>query len=474
MSKIWLDVTTIMGWQRPAVGVVRVEAECASFCLQEMENNIYFCFFDSQSGYQEVVREDVCSALLRIEKPLKSKKDNIADVKLQNEASPAQPLENRLKNIFLRVIDMIPDRMRTWTFNFVLKRKSGFEALIRSFRELRHGFKGLLRPKQSQSFAFNAASNLKGNVSKNKIAPFNKGDVYISLGLDWDQKDFAYLYEQKRNLGFKVLLFCYDLIPVKLPHLCVGDVSALFARYFSNVAWCADEILCISECSKKDLQSLLSELGTPVPSLSVVKLGCQLPTVISENIASDVKQVLDQKYILFVSTIERRKNHETLYRAYTRLIDQGEKHLPLLVFVGMPGWGVSDLISDIHLDPRTKDLIVILSEVADADLVRLYKKTLFTVYPSLYEGWGLPVAESLAAGKFCLASNAASIPEAGEEYAEYIDPWDVQTWADKIAFYSNSEHRIHDHEQLIKENYLPQSWEKTARYILFKAESLPK
>jgi hypothetical protein len=91
--------------------------------------------------------------------------------------------------------------------------------------------------------------------------------------LEWDQKDLVYLYEQRRNLGFKVVLFCYDVIPVKFPQLCVGDVAAKFALYFANLAWCADKVLCISECSRNDLKALLGELGAPLPDMSVLPAG---------------------------------------------------------------------------------------------------------------------------------------------------------------------------------------------------------
>jgi len=474
MSKIWLDVTTILGWQRPCVGVVRVEAECADYCLNAINDNIYFCRF-SADGYQEVKREDVVAALERIRG--KEKSANVETIQpapemVEPKSAAVLSKRQKIKILFLHTIDLLPAKQRTIIFNFALKRKFAFDALLRSYKELSHAISELIRPSHSESMVYTPNHISILNTFKERIELFGSNDIYISLGLDWDQKDLVYLYDIKRKAGFKVLLFCYDLIPVKFPQLCVGDVSAAFARYFANVAWCADEILCISECSKNDLESLLTELGTPIPSMAVVKLGCQALKIISDNIASDVKYILDQKYILYVSTIERRKNHETLYRAYIHLIDNGIKDLPLLVFVGMPGWGVKDFMSDIQLDPRIKSYIFILNEVSDSDLTRLYKNSLFTVYPSLYEGWGLPVQESLAVGKFCLASNAASIPEAGEQFVEYIDPWNVQEWANRLYWYIENEHEIANKEANIKASFLPQEWSHTASYIISTAKLL--
>jgi glycosyltransferase involved in cell wall biosynthesis len=90
----------------------------------------------------------------------------------------------------------------------------------------------------------------------------------------------------------------------------------------------------------------------------------------------------------------------------------------------------------------------------------------FTLYPSLYEGWGLPVAESLAYGKFCLASSAASIPEVGGDLIEYIDPWDVPTWAERIKWYIDHDEDLRRKEQRISEEYQPPRWEDSGRFIL--------
>ena len=135
--------------------------------------------------------------------------------------------------------------------------------------------------------------------------------------------------------------------------------------------------------------------------------------------------------------IERRKNHDILYRAWLRLIEAGCT-IPNLVFVGMRGWGVDDLLSDLARDRRIRGRIHVLQTVSDTELAMLYDRCLYTVYPSLYEGWGLPVVESFAFGKFCLCSNAGSLPEAGGDLAEYLDPWDLNAWVERIQIFRRS------------------------------------
>jgi glycosyltransferase involved in cell wall biosynthesis len=290
------------------------------------------------------------------------------------------------------------------------------------------------------------------------------------MGLDWDHKDLDYLYRVKKQVGFKVLLFCYDLIPVMFPHLCSGSVAPIFGHYFSGVAWCADKVLCISESSRLDLDAFSEMIGAPHRDTAVVHLGSNI-TIDDSDIGDEVVDIVRSDYILYVSTIERRKNHEVLYRAYSRLAGEGID-LPTLVFVGMQGWGVSDTMSDIELDPRVKGKIRILNHVSDIELAELFKHSRFNVYPSLYEGWGLPLAESLAYGRFCLTSNSSSLPEVAGDLVEYLDPWDTPAWTARLRWYIQHPDAVSEREALIRDRYHMPSWEETGAAVLAHARAL--
>jgi glycosyltransferase involved in cell wall biosynthesis len=148
------------------------------------------------------------------------------------------------------------------------------------------------------------------------------------------------------------------------------------------------------------------------------------------------------------------------------------KDLPQLVFVGKIGWGVDDLLKDLQLDPRTQTYIQILNHVTDEELALLYESSLFTLYPSLYEGWGLPIAESLAHGKFCLVADNSSLPEVGGNFVEYLNAWDVPSWAKRIEWYCQNPQALHEKEQLILENYQTIPWQDSSKKILNSAADL--
>lgn len=464
VSKIWFDVTSILQWNRPAVGIIRVEAECAKYALNQLGSEVEFCRFDWNAGYIKVEASDVRQTIERIYHAHPAVMAmGPADIPV---ASPAVPLIIRLGSFIRRVLNLLPSRLGGSILRFLAARREAAEAGINGLREFRRAIRAWRNP-PSQTIRLPEIPE-----PQTPGVLFAQGDVYVSIGLDWDQKNTAFIAEQKALSGFKGLFCCYDLIPVKFPHLCVGDVAAKFGHYFADLAWCADEFVSISECSKRDLLALLQELGTPIPETTVIKLGSHLPASEADNVSAQTKEAAGDRFILFVSTIERRKNHETLYRAYTRLIDKGIDNLPKLVFVGMPGWGVNDFLADLRFDGRVKDLVKVLTNVSDADLVWLYKNTLFSVFPSLYEGWGLAVAESLAAGKFCLASNMASIPEIGGDLIEYLDPWDVQLWADRLEWYFNNPKALAKAETRIRKEYDAPTWESTAITVFGRARGL--
>lgn len=440
---IWLDVTTILDWRRAAVGVVRVESECARHFLASDDERIRFCRFDpTRGGYSEVSDDEVLRAVRRITCGEEAESVGSLDV-------------------------VAGDRLGATESR---KRRGGArERLLRRLGLAAPGPSGTGREPAHPS-AVDSSPSPRDSAAIEAI--FQAGDVYVSMGLDWNQKDFKHLAALKRRVGFRVVLFGYDTIPVTHPHLCSGDVSSYYASYFTDLAWCADVVLCISECTRRDLSALLDELGAPIPDLRVVRLGTEVGAATTAARSQVLETLAGRPFLLFVSTLERRKNHEAIYRAYASLVDAGRRDLPQVVFVGMPGWGVTELLSDLELDPRVQGYFHLLHHVSDEDLAALYRGALFTVYPSLYEGWGLPVAESLAYGKFCLASNAASIPEVGGDLVEYVDPWDVPAWADRLAYYVDHPSELAAREARIRTSHRPPSWDETGAFVLACATSL--
>jgi glycosyltransferase involved in cell wall biosynthesis len=422
VSKIWFDVTTILRWSRSPVGIVRVQAECARYALEHLTGTVAFCRFDRrQKRYVSLERDTV-----------RGKIDNLTS----ESAQPAKLPPSTAK-------DVAPKTRRS--------RLAKFTARV--------------------LHAFGLGTVTRDLPAEGPIHPFAPGDVYVTVGMELDNNDLALLARMHAAGSLKSIFCCHDTIPVKFPELSPGDIIGKFRQFYVELAGWADEIVCISECTRRDLAEMLQAAAVRVPPLTVIKLGADLPPI-DAHASARTRQLAGDRFILFVSTIEPRKNHATLYRAYLQLLERGVGNLPKLIFAGREGWSVDSLLADLKRDPRVAGRIELMTEAGDADLAWLYRHCLFTVYPSLYEGWGLPVAESLAAGKFCLASNAASIPEVGGDLVEYIDPRDGKLWADRLQFYIEHPDALAQAETRIRADYVVTAWHDTAKSLFERAGHL--
>lgn len=407
--KIWINVTSSVHWNRPPVGIIRVEQELSSR-LEDMFPKDQFgrCiwqnnqFIEWNANHQKIPSFEW---------------DEIG----------------------------IPPKMATFDLSFkkIFKRK-----------------------KKLAISDLTSVETTKVESKNTQEILFKKGDILISIGLDWDQPYTESFFSLKKEMGVKIITCCYDLIPILFPQYCVGQVPTHFHEYLNRLAWGSSATLCISKQTQEDFLNFCNQTGAPLPLTKVIPLGDNITKPINDDILPAIERLCTDRFILFVSTIERRKNHEVLYRAYHLLCKQGfQEDLPKLVFVGMPGWGVNDLLKDIELDPDVSGMIVQLNHVSDSELGYLYKHAYFCVYPSLYEGWGLPVGEALASGKAVLASDRGSLPEIGGELVCYLDAWNAQAWADKILEWSQNPRQVKEIEKRVKEEYKAREWSDCASSV---------
>jgi glycosyltransferase involved in cell wall biosynthesis len=104
------------------------------------------------------------------------------------------------------------------------------------------------------------------------------------------------------------------------------------------------------------------------------------------------------------------------------------------------------------------DKLKIYNNISDHSLDWMYRNSRFTVYPSLYEGWGLPVTESLSRGKVCISSETSSMPEAGSGFADLLHPLDYVSWRDRIATYLSDDNLLRSREAEIRQGYEVTTW----------------
>lgn len=291
------------------------------------------------------------------------------------------------------------------------------------------------------------------------------GDIMVNFGASWEHPGYgAKIRELKRRHQIRFALLVHDVLPISHPQFVSPSHLPGFLAWFLEMSRTWDMALTPSMASAKALGHALMQAGQPVPAIRPIPFGAGFSLPKATGVRAPVA---GQPYVLLVSTIEIRKNHLLMVRVWEELLRRhGADAVPALLFIGKYGWEINDLRARLAQTGNLGGKIVIANTLSDAEVALAYDNCLFTVFPSFCEGWGLPVTESLAHGKYCVASNATSVPEAGGRFADYFDPDDFD------AALALVERAIFDagyrasREAEIRTAFVRQSWDDCAREVV--------
>ncbi len=178
----------------------------------------------------------------------------------------------------------------------------------------------------------------------------------------------------------------------------------------------AKKIIAPSFATRNDV---VKAYGAPPDKIAVIPHGYEPNQTQAEKVSPDLAKQLPEKFILFVSTLQPRKNLEKLIDAFRKLRQQHPEIAHKLVVAGKPGWKFAGILKKID---ENKDIVVYLGHVDNQDKWALYRKASALVMPSLYEGFGLWILEAFDAGVPVVTSNISSMPEVAGDAAVYCDP----------------------------------------------------
>ena len=191
----------------------------------------------------------------------------------------------------------------------------------------------------------------------------------------------------------------------------------------------ADHIIAVSEATRQDI---INAYHIPPEKISVIyeaadpRFEPQLRTVVE---AMRARYHLPEQYLLYVGTIEPRKNLTRLLKVWETLYLAQE--VPPLVIVGQQGWLMGDFFAALESSPA-REGVLLTGYIEDCDLPALYSGATAMVFPSLYEGFGLPPLEAMACGTPVLCSNVSSLPEVVEDVALTFDPTDDEAMSQAL------------------------------------------
>ena len=253
----------------------------------------------------------------------------------------------------------------------------------------------------------------------------------------------------------KMVATVFDMTPNLTPNYHQKKTIQLDNVRLNRIRNKADLVITISENSKKDFLKFAQGKRTEVIYPGVSDIFMQKITAAKSKKVLK-KYDLEKGYILAVGTLEPRKNIRYLIKAYLKS-NLAEK----LVLVGNWGWEKSDLLENIK---SNKDKIILTGFIPDEDLVYLYHGALCLVYPSLYEGFGIPILEAMSCGVSVISSNTSSLPEVGLDAVIYIDPSDIDSLVSALRIIKDPQLRT----SLIKKGLQQAkkfSWEKSANKL---------
>lgn len=405
--KIWMDVTTSLRFGGQANGTTRVEQCLAQTLNEALGPRLGFCRYRSEKFVSAALPEFA-------QRPGADTSPQVTPRGLGAKSAKANRLGRRLERAVRRSLKAVAARVR---------KKVG---------------------------------------SADRFADAAAGDCLFLSGETWSPRyDFEVLRALRREKNLALVALCQDLIPITDPQFFDSvDFVKRFEDYVEFLLRNADLIFAISESTKRELDKVQRRIGS-MARIEVIQLGSDFSRSPGAR-PSSLAHLEHSTFVLSVSTIQARKNFDLLYRIWRKMAHERGAQCPTLVIVGQRGFGSDDLLWQISHDPLVMGKIVLVHNVLDDQLAWLYRHCTFTVYPSFAEGWGLPISESLAYGKVCLASDTTSMPEASQGLCHHIDPIDAISWHQQIVALLDDPQQLKLEEDRVRQQFRPRYWRQTA------------
>lgn len=267
--------------------------------------------------------------------------------------------------------------------------------------------------------------------------------------------------------NYRSVITVHDLAFLRFPHFVTQD-SAHHYGQIDRAVRRTDHVIAVSESTKHDLVTML---GVPERKITVIHEASDpsYRPITNQREIMDVRArygIADRPYIIFVSTIEPRKNLPTLLRAIRLLLnDYPAMSDVTLAVAGEKGWLFEDVFA-LHQELKLDRNVKFLGRVPQEDLPALFNGAILHVHPSFYEGFGLTPLEAMACGTPTIISNTSSLPEVVGDAGLQVPPESVEEWAEAI-------YRLLDDTALrlvLRDKGLRRaatfSWEKAARQHL--------
>jgi glycosyltransferase involved in cell wall biosynthesis len=453
-NRIVFDFTTSAMWSGPPAGIVRVETSLARWGLAHLQN-LTLAFFDPQARAFRAIDPAVARRLMAGESVV----DTLSFV------SPARHKKRRT--------DRIPQAVQPFALWFLQSRRMMLRALERKRLGssdpriaalidriqralMNERYRALMVKPDGTRRAYLPISSVVG-----RELALGAGDTLVCAGAGWNHNDIGAIVAAKRRSGFRLVLFCHDTIPLMFPQFYRAHDVAAQGTWCAGAFPAADLVLFASQVVEADARAWCRRQGVALGASAIVPLGADLTVGPAAALPDGLQP---GRYALLVSTIEPRKGHRMIYEAWLDLLAAGipQRADFKLVFAGRPGWMVDDLLRNLRGDPRLAGTLMTITDAGDPQLSALYRDAAFCIYPSRYEGFGLPVIEAFHHGKAVLASNGGALAEVVRDFSPCIDPDDGAKWRRMLHLFIEEPAARRPYEERIRTAFRHPGWNEAA------------
>lgn len=301
----------------------------------------------------------------------------------------------------------------------------------------------LFKNKQDQGIPFNFSSENTSVVIPENFLGKNISSYWRSFGMSKDIcRNNLDIYHGLSHelpigidkLGIKSIVTMHDVIFLRFPELFSPSYRYIFKKKYKFACNHADAIVAISEQSKLDV---IKYFNVPENKIKVVYQGCN--PIFYNRVSLDIKFAVRKKYhlpenfLLYVGTIEKRKNALSIIKA----LHLGNIDFPLVI-VGRPTAYMSELETYIEVN-NMQSQIIFLHDVSTVDLPAFYQMSSVFILPSLFEGFGIPILEALNSGTPVITSKGSCFPEVGGTVALYVEYGNDEEMIDSLKKVLNSD-----------------------------------
>jgi glycosyltransferase involved in cell wall biosynthesis len=418
--RLLFDLSSLVRWRGPTVGMIRAQQQLARYARVHRTDAV-FTVFDAAHSRPRAIRPEWIDAVI----------ENEASIEPSLVFTPGMR-DHRI----LRRMPRVFGEVFFWATKFRRKRLSQAERRLlespgRKNPRAEKIIRRMMKPGE-RTFYLNADGSLRPcpplDMILDDTLELAADDILVSAQSDWFHIDIDAVAADQRRRGLRHVVLCYDIIPILFPETYADHDVRHFRSYYGRAFASADRVIFNAQVTERDARSYCRSLGFDLADTRIVPLGSDIR---AEAGADSVPAGLEPgRFVLYVSTVEPRKNHRMLVDVWRRLVSEGQIGVTgfKLVFVGRSGWKMEDFFADLAADPEYGRSILHLTDLPDPAIAALYAKAAFSVYPSVYEGYGLPPTESMLAGTPVIASTGGSLPEVIGDSGLCLDPADPDLW----------------------------------------------